>query len=87
MTLWERYVIRNGDWVEATERTDIKDGELCIEESDGYGCFMYKLTLMPPQDNGHVCINDTDESGAKEKQFNEFLASKRLPKFFKRGDE
>lgn len=85
-SLCDRDVLRNGEWVSASERDDIKDGEVCIEVSDSYGCYMYRVSLMPPKDNGFVRIEDVDKSGKKEKEFNEFLVSKGLPIYFKKGE-
>ena len=82
-----REVLRNGEWVSESGRDDIKDGEVCIDVSDSYGCYMYEISLIPPKDNGFVRIEDTDRSGEKEKKFNEFLIRKGLPIYFKEGDK
>lgn len=85
MSLVDCYVVRDGKWVSDTE-TESMPGEICINESDGFGFYAYELGRIPER-NTEVILGDAADNGTKCADFDYMLVTRGLPKFFGEEEE
>lgn len=85
MSAIDDYVVRDGKWVSCT-KTESIPGEICINESDGFGFFAYELGHVSEK-NTRVILDDTADNSKKCADFDYMLATRGLPKFFGKEEE
>lgn len=85
MSAIDYYVVRDGKWVSGT-KTESIPGEICINESDGYGFYAYELGRVP-EESAEVMLGDAADNGTKCADFDYMLVTKGLPKFFGEEEE